>query len=88
MLKNILNFEGVSLLSKGEQKNVNGGLAAPTQTCRFTVTMNGQTRTTFIQGFADGQAGSSQANSSCVSVLANTAATRCSYDCAFDGMGN
>tara|TARA_R110000868_G_C10963618_1_gene768803 strand:- start:5038 stop:5304 length:267 start_codon:yes stop_codon:yes gene_type:complete len=28
MLKNILNFEGVSLLSKEEQKNVNGGLVA------------------------------------------------------------
>jgi hypothetical protein len=26
MLQNILNFEGVSLLSKEEQKNVNGGL--------------------------------------------------------------
>ena len=26
MLKNILNFEGVALLSKEEQKNVNGGL--------------------------------------------------------------
>ena len=84
MLKNILNFEGVSLLSKGEQKNVNGGK----QTCRFTVTMNGQTRTTFISGYADGQAGSNQANAGCVAALANTAATSCSYDCAFDGMGN
>ena len=26
MLQNILNFEGVSLLSKEEQKNLNGGL--------------------------------------------------------------
>lgn len=86
MLKNILNLEGVSLLSKGEQKSVNGG--KKTQTCRFTVTMNGETRTTFIQGFADGQAGSSQANNSCVSALANTAATACKYDCAWDGMGN
>ena len=86
MLKNILNFEGVSLLSKGEQKSVNGGKA--TQTCRFTVTMNGETRTHFQHGFADGQAGSNQANSNCVAVLTNTAATSCRYDCAWDNMGN
>lgn len=85
MLKNILNFEGVSLLSKGEQKNVNDG---STQTCRFTVTLNGESRTTFIYGFFDGQADSTEANNSCVSGLTNTEATRCSYDCAFDGMGN
>lgn len=84
MLKNILNFEGVTLLNKEEQKTVNGGK----QTCRFKVTLNGETRTKFVSGFADGQAGSNDANAGCVSVLANTAATSCSYDCAFDGMGN
>jgi len=50
--------------------------------------MNGETRTHFQQGFADGQTGSNDANAGCISVLANTAATRCRYDCAFDDMGN
>jgi hypothetical protein len=36
MLKNILNFEGVSLLNKEEQKSVNGGVASGT--CAALVT--------------------------------------------------
>lgn len=85
MKKSILNLEGVQILSRNEQKSVNGG---KTQTCRFTVTLNGETRTTFVQGFTDGSAGSTEANNACVSVLTNTQATRCSYDCAWDRMGN
>jgi hypothetical protein len=39
MLKNILSLEGVSLLSKGEQKNVTGG----TGTCCAIITHGGGT---------------------------------------------
>ena len=58
------------------------------QKCRFTVTIGGETRTTFLGGYSAGSAGSSEANAGCVSALANTAATSCKYDCAYDGFGN
>jgi hypothetical protein len=82
MKKSILNLKGVTLLNNVELKKFKGG-----QTCRFTVTMNGVTQTSFYQGFQEGSSGSAQANNSCLSVLANTQATRCKYDCAWDGMG-
>jgi hypothetical protein len=48
MLKNILNSEGVSLLSKGEQKNVNGGLAAGTCAALVTAPNGNQVLSTDI----------------------------------------
>jgi len=48
MLKNILNSEGVSLLSKGEQKNVNGGLADGTCAALVTAPNGNQVLSTDI----------------------------------------
>jgi hypothetical protein len=44
MLKNILSLEGVSLLSKGEQKNVNGGAAEGGSCCVIVVGNVGSSR--------------------------------------------
>ena len=41
MLKNILNLEGVALLSKEEQKNVNGGLKCVTLSYEEDITASG-----------------------------------------------
>lgn len=38
MKKSILNLEGVQVLSRNEQKNVNGGLADASGTCAALVT--------------------------------------------------
>ena len=63
MLKNILNFEGVSLLSKEEQKNVNGGCAArqwrsyaPPLTGEYYVVMHDLTADEAV-AFANGGSG-------------------------------
>jgi hypothetical protein len=84
MLQNILNLDGVTVLNKKQQNSVNGGRL---QECRFTVTMNGQTRVFNEPGYEDGAAGSAQANDACVAVLENTQASRCFYDCSYDGYG-
>lgn len=58
MLKNILTLEGVSQLSKEEQKNVNGGLMAP-GTCAFYGGTSGDGEPIGMAGvsMADAQAG-------------------------------
>ena len=82
MKKQILNLEGVAVLTKEQQRAVNGG-----QVCRFTVMMNGETQQFAYPGFSEGSQGSTEANEACLRVLANTQANRCFYDCAHDGFG-
>ena len=79
MLNNILNLEGVTVLNKQQQKEINGG-----QTCRFTIKDAYGTHVIEQPGFAEDTAGSSQANDACVSLI-EAGAFRCFYDCEYDG---
>ncbi|GGG94774.1 hypothetical protein GCM10011416_10240 [Polaribacter pacificus] len=81
MKKQILNLG--KALSKAEQRNVFGGYL---QECTFTYlsTYTGQWETVTSGGYADGQAGSDQANEDCVGMISNMDATRCFYDCEWD----
>lgn len=54
MLKNILTLDGVSLLSKEEQKNVNGGLYLTNPTCTGNTMTVGE-NTTVYECHYDGQ---------------------------------
>jgi hypothetical protein len=83
MLKNFLNLNGVTVLNKEEQCNVNGG-----QTCRFTIIMASGSRFT-VEGEVgvEGPGGSAQANTVCVNHIQNHPEDRCFYDCEHDGFG-
>lgn len=85
MLKNILNFEGVTLLNKEEQKNVAGGLRS---SCALIITNSGG-GTEVFEGMYYGSTYngiSTSANNACVKAIQD-GATRCKYDCAYDGIG-
>lgn len=84
MKKSILNLEGVEVLSKKEQKNVNGGRGS---SCKLTITEGGQTYVHtqyFTASTNEGISGA--ANNACVTIIGD-GATRCKYDCAYDGIG-
>jgi hypothetical protein len=85
MLQNILNFEGVTLLSKTEQSNLLGG----SQTCRLTIRRaNGTVGTIEFDNYSDGELGSSQANQDCVTIMGSGLGHQsCHYDCEYDGFG-
>lgn len=73
-------------LSRGDMKNVNGGKGS---TCIIKVTAsNGQSiaHPQYFPG-TNQQAGDA-ANAECLKALGNGSATRCGYDCAYDGFGN
>lgn len=77
------NFEK---LSRNALKSVNGGKGSA---CKLTISINGTTEvhTQYFAG-TDQQA-SSGANAACVEILnGGHGATRCKYDCAYDGFGN
>ena len=77
MLLDVLNLEGVTPLTKGQQGEISGG-----QNC--IITIDG---VSFIAGgYSEGSAGSSEANDDCVGAIM-AGAGRCSYDCAYDGFG-
>src|SRR5690606_12438283 len=84
MKRQILNLEGVTVLTKQQQKAVNGG-----QVCKITVKLtNGQVESNYFSGFSEGPQGSADANATCVQVKAtNSLVDRCFYDCAHDGFG-
>ena len=90
MLNEILNLEGVAVLSKEQQKSVNGGAYWGTfsgSACRLRITEGGKTYT-FTQYFTSStNSGISEAaNNACVENIAG-GATRCTYDCSYDGYG-
>lgn len=83
MLSSILNLEGVTVLTKKQQKSLKGG-----QTCRITLTFeSGNVRTVDFNGFSEGESGSSEANDFCVNAILNPLLTidACAYDCSYDG---
>ena len=73
-----MNLEGIHLLSKSQQKKISGGK----QKCTFTI--DGAEYT--VDGYTDGVAGSAEANSDCVGAIM-AGASKCSYDCEYDGFG-
>lgn len=85
MLRNILNLDGVTVLDKKQQKQLTGGRMMA-QSCTFTYVdaWDGRTYTVTSGGYADGQAGSNQANLDCVDMIVSGGATRCSYNCSWD----
>lgn len=95
MKKSILGLEGVKVLSRNVQKNVNGGTGADTsvgdvrfnRNCTWTIVEGGQTyKWPFYSNAGNGPWVSSAANAECVSNI-QAGASRCSYDCAYDGQG-
>jgi len=83
MLKNILNFEGVTLLNKEEQKTVNGDKI--NTGCRVLLGSGAGGVINFI-GATTGEQVSAAANTWCVNAIANGASS-CRYDCFYDGQG-
>lgn len=84
MLNNFLNLEGITLLNKNEQGNVNGGYV---QECKFTVIDYDGTHVRYIDGFSSGAKGSSEARDLCDETASMDMHTRCFYDCEYDGYG-
>jgi hypothetical protein len=82
MLNEILNLEGVAVLSKDQQKSVNGGVGT---TCILRIVENGQSHV-WKQDFVGKSTRSldSKVNNACLDVIAG-GATRCSYNCDYDG---
>lgn len=95
MKKSILSLEGVAVLTKTQQKNTLGGLADGGGSfgggfngdCKLTITENGQTYPwNFYSNAGTGEGVSAAANAECLSIIQG-GATRCQYDCAYDGKG-
>ena len=73
-------------LSRNELKNVNGGKGS---SCKLTISINGTTEVHNQYFPGTNQQASSGANAACVDILnGSSGATRCKYDCAYDGYGN
>lgn len=79
MLENILNLKGVSVLTKEQQGNINGG-----QWCTLTTFLNGVRSVGRFPNFAEGSAGSVEANRACVNTIEAGTADSCFYDCEWD----
>ena len=85
MKNSILNLEGVQVLSRKEQKSVSGGRI--NGNCKLTITEGGQTYSwPFYSNASTGEGVSGAANAECLSIIQG-GATRCKYDCAYDGIG-
>ena len=85
MLNEILNLEGVAVLSKEQQKSVNGGVGS---SCALIITnSSGYTEVYETMYYASTTRGiSASANIACVEAIQDGAA-RCKYDCAYEGRG-
>ena len=84
MLENILNLEGVAVLSRKQQKNLSGG---GWDICKITeIDPNGNSTTHYIA--TDAANPSDAGNQDCVNHLQGSPpGSRCFYDCEFDGPG-
>ena len=102
MLQNISSLEGVTVLSKQQQKNLSGGNYQAPANSGFTLTPSGSggvdTRCRVLlgngsggvinfTGATSGQAVSDAANAWCVNAVINNGAGSCRYDCYHDGQG-
>jgi len=85
MLKNILNLEGVAVLSKKQQQNIKGG-----DQCNLTIIRPNGDRETgwYVPGLSSNpQEQESAAQGVCGNFLSSGYASRCFYDCQHDGFG-
>lgn len=84
MLQNILNLNGVEVLNKQQQSSIKGA-----QDCVFSITYDDGSTGTYLSpiDFADGEAGSAQANQVCVDAIfdPNDSVAACGYNCEYDG---
>ncbi|WP_294265348.1 hypothetical protein [uncultured Chryseobacterium sp.] len=73
-------------LSRNALKSVNGGKGS---SCKLTISI-GNTTEVHEQYFpGTNQQASAGANAACVDIMSGgSGATRCKYDCAYDGYGN
>ncbi|CAL2084562.1 hypothetical protein [Tenacibaculum sp. 190524A05c] len=79
MIKNLLQLEGVSKLSKKSLSKIGGGY-----TCKIKTTMNDGSVNMTTMDFSFDPSGN--ANSVCVqSIMENASISRCQYDCNHDG---
>jgi hypothetical protein len=93
MFKEVLNSEGVEQLSRQEMKSVDGGKSLSGSTfasyCRMVITFpNGVSESG--GGLFTGsswQAVSQAAGQECANAMAEMGASRCTYDCEYDGYG-
>jgi hypothetical protein len=83
MLQNILNLEGVSVLSKKQQGSINGG----TQKCIITHADGSSYMLVLTSISADDSSASGVANDVCVNNIASGETSGCHYDCGYDGFG-
>ncbi len=83
MLNNILNLEGVTVLDKKQQKEINGG-----GKCRITTFTDGVRDDVGVIALLPDDAYSQEfyGNQACLREIAN-GADRCFYDCSHDGFG-
>ncbi|WP_449508581.1 bacteriocin-like protein [Chryseobacterium aahli] len=73
-------------LSRNELKTVNGGKGS---SCKLTISINGTTEVHNQYFPGSNSQASSGANAACVDIMnGGSGATRCKYDCAYDGYGN
>lgn len=79
MLNNILNLDGVTVLDKKHQKQVNGGGG-----CRLTTITNGARETSLIMGLPNNEDSQTDAAHNACGTLLNGGADRCFYDCSYD----
>ncbi|TXD50053.1 hypothetical protein [Polaribacter sp. IC073] len=79
MLNNILNLDGVTVLDKKQQKEVNGGGG-----CRLTTFTNGVRDTYLIMGMAEDEGTQTAGAHNACGDLLNGGADRCFYDCTHD----
>lgn len=84
MKKQFLNLG--KALNKAEQKSINGGYAS--EFCLISITNfgGGGSSGTVEMSVSDGSGASQIANDYCLDRLQG-GATRCTYDCSYDGIG-
>ncbi len=86
MFKNIMNLEGVAVLTREQQKSISGQRGSY---CRMVMTYaNGSSEPG--GGYFTGNTNSdisAAAGRECAKAMAEMGGTRCTYDCEYDGFG-
>ena len=82
MFQDLMNMEGVAVLSKQQQSAVKGG-----QKCILTYEDASQDVIEFSNFEDSDPDASGAANSACVGEITSGDHSRCSYDCEHDGFG-
>lgn len=86
MKKSILNLEGVQVLSRNEQKDVNGGKGSYCKMVMYYSNGSAEVGGGYFES-STWSGVSSAAGAECAKAMAEMGGTRCTYDCAYDGYG-